>query len=370
MPPGPAGEQYATVTFTYDIDGILHVSAKSSGGDYRERLILNPHLHLTPEEQRRMFGDAIVDHERIVVNDAFKPEDFVHVCTLPSGADFEVNRLAVDCDLLVTEGFIEPTSSPASPAAARASSPASAPRSPSNENHSYKAIASPYSAGRASWKRTQSHEDMVAAARAVNVQFTFNVALDGEKKIIAAFCGDLVESHEKGVEFIRSLSQCPSITGDIVVTSNGGYPLDQNLYQSPKAVATAEACAGEDGVIIMCCSCADGMGGTHFEKLITMGTVDEIDGYLSKIPPKETIPEQWCPQIYARILKKHPVTPGDHLPPPGAGEAGQHDSGLHPRRGPGDRLPDEGQGRQRRRHPRRGGGAGCKGIKGGRYIWL
>ncbi|MFR3972776.1 MAG: hypothetical protein ACLTZH_05700 [Subdoligranulum sp.] len=92
-----------------------------------------------------------------------------------------------------------------------------------------------------------------------------------------------------------------------MVTSNGGYPLDQNLYQSPKAVATAEACAGEDGVIIMCCSCADGMGGTHFEKLITMGTVDEIDGYLSKIPPKETIPEQWCPQIYARILKKHPV---------------------------------------------------------------
>lgn len=41
----------------------------------------------------------------------------------------------------------------------------------------------------------------------------------------------------------------------------------------------------------MCCSCADGMGGTHFEKLITMGTVDEIDGYLFKIPPKETIPE-------------------------------------------------------------------------------
>ena len=66
------------------------------------------HRATTPEEQRRMFGDAIVDHEKIAVNDAFKPEDFVHVCTLPSGADFEVNRLAVDCDLLVTEGFIEP----------------------------------------------------------------------------------------------------------------------------------------------------------------------------------------------------------------------------------------------------------------------
>ena len=53
VPPGPAGEQSAIVTFTYDIDGILHVSAKSSGGDYRERLILNPNLHLSEAEQER-----------------------------------------------------------------------------------------------------------------------------------------------------------------------------------------------------------------------------------------------------------------------------------------------------------------------------
>ena len=49
------------------------------------------------------------------------------------------------------------------------------------------------------------------------------------------------------------------------------------------------------------------MGGTHFEKLIVRGTVDEIDAYLSKIPPKETIPEMWCAQIFSRILKKHRI---------------------------------------------------------------
>ena len=57
----------------------------------------------------------------------------------------------------------------------------------------------------------------------------------------------------------------------------------------------------------MCASCFDGMGGTHFEKLIVQGPVDEIDAYLSKIPPRETIPEQWCAQIYSRILKKYKV---------------------------------------------------------------
>lgn len=264
------------------------------------------HRPTTEEEQRRMFGDGIVDHEKIAINDAFDPSQFVHVCTLPSGADFHVNKLATECDLLVTEGFIEPHFFAGFSGGRKSILPGICSQETVNENHSYKAISSPY-ANTGVLEHNPIHEDMVCAARAVNVQFIFNVALNGEKKVIAAWAGDLEQAHAAGVAFIREWSQCPGITGDIVVTSNGGYPLDQNLYQSPKAVATAEACAGEDGVIIMCCSCADGMGGTHFAKLIKMGTVDEIDGYLSKIPPKETIPEQWCPQIYARILKKHPV---------------------------------------------------------------
>lgn len=264
------------------------------------------HRPTTEQEQRRMFGDNIVDHEKIAINDAFDPTQFVHVCTLPSGADFNVNRLAVECDLLITEGFIEPHFFAGFSGGRKSILPGICSQETVNENHSYKAISSPY-ANTGILEHNPIHEDMVTAARAVNVQFIFNVALNGEKKVIAAWAGDLEQAHAEGVAFIRKWSQCPGITGDIVVTSNGGYPLDQNLYQSPKAVATAEACAGEDGVIIMCCSCADGMGGTHFAKLIKMGTVDEIDGYLSRIPPKQTIPEQWCPQIYARILKKHPV---------------------------------------------------------------
>ena len=264
------------------------------------------HRPTTEEEQRRMFGDAIVDNEKIVVNMAFEPDDFTNMGTLPSGAEFHVNKLATECDLLICEGFIEPHFFAGFSGGRKSILPGICSQETVNENHSYKAIASKYSKTGV-LEHNPIHEDMVYAARLVNVQFILNVALNAEKKVIAAWAGDLEQAHEVGVDFIREWSQCPSITGDIVVTSNGGYPLDQNLYQSPKAVATAEACAGEDGVIIMCCSCADGMGGTHFEKLIQMGTPDEIDAYLSKIPPKETIPEQWCPQIYARILHKHQI---------------------------------------------------------------
>lgn len=264
------------------------------------------HRPTTEEEQRRMFGDPIVDQEHIAVNNAFCEADFVDLGTLPSGAGFYVNRLAAECDLLVTEGFIEPHFFAGFSGGRKSILPGICAEKTVNENHSFKAISSPW-AKTGVLEHNPIHKDMIAAARRVNVQFILNVALGEKKNVVAAFAGDLEEAHAAGVAFIREQSQCPVVKGDIVVTSNGGYPLDQNLYQSPKAVATAEACCAESGVIIMCCSCIDGMGGTNFEKLITLGTPEEIEAYLSQISPDKTIPEQWCPQIYARILKKHKV---------------------------------------------------------------
>ena len=264
------------------------------------------HRPTTEEEQHRMFGDDIVDHEKIAINNAFDPEQFVELCTLPSGAVFQVNKLAAQCDLLVTEGFVEPHFFAGFSGGRKSILPGVCSERTVNENHSYKAVSHPRS-NSGMLKDNPIHADMLCAAKAVNVQFIFNVALDGEKKIVAAWAGDLEKAHEAGVAFIRQWSQCPVVTGDIVVTSNGGYPLDQNLYQSPKAMATAEACAGEDGVIIMCCSCCDGMGGAHFGEILQRGTPDEIDRYLSEIPPQKTIPEQWCAQVCVRVLRKHQV---------------------------------------------------------------
>lgn len=272
------------------------------------------HRPTTQEEQRRMFGDQIVDQERIVVNKAFEQEDFEFVCPLPSGAELWVNKEVLHCDLLLCEGFIEPHFFAGFSGGRKSILPGSCNAATVNENHSYRAISSPLAAA-GILQGNPIHEDMVYAARKVNTQFILNVALNGEKKIIAAFCGDLEQAHQEGVRFVRSLAQCPPVTADIAVTSNGGYPLDQNLYQSPKAVATAQACCREGGVIIMCCACRDGFGGENFQRLITMGTPEEIDAYLSHIPPKDSISEQWCAQIYSRILRRNPVILVSQLDP-------------------------------------------------------
>ena len=280
----------------------------SAAPEARVRILVATGMHRpsTHEELVNKYGEEIVANEEIVMHVATDDSMMKKIGTLPSGGECIINKIAADCDLLLAEGFIEPHFFAGFSGGRKSILPGICNAATVNENHSYKAISSPFSTTGV-LEHNPIHEDMVCAARAVNVQFILNVALNAEKQVIAAFAGDLEQAHEKGVSFVRSLAQCPCTTGDIVITSNGGYPLDQNLYQSPKAVATAEACCREGGVIIMCASCIDGMGGTHFEKLIVKGSVEEIDEYLSKIPPKETIPEQWCAQIYSRILKKHTV---------------------------------------------------------------
>ena len=272
------------------------------------------HRPTTEEEQRRMFGNKIVDQERIVINRAFQQEDFAFVSALPSGAELWVNKEVLNCDLLLCEGFIEPHFFAGFSGGRKSILPGSCNAATVNENHSYRAIASPFATA-GILKGNPIHEDMVYAARKVNTQFILDGALNSRKEIIAAFCGDLEQAHEEGVAFVRSLAQCLPIMGDIVITSNGGYPLDQNLYQSPKAVATAQVCCRERGVIIMCCACRDGIGGENFQRLITYGTPEKIDWLLAAIPPKESISEQWCAQIYARILRKNPVILVSELPP-------------------------------------------------------
>ena len=103
------------------------------------------HRPTTLEEQKRMFGEKIVAEEKIAINDAFDKSAFVHVCGLPSGADFWVNRLAAECDLLLTEGFIEPHFFAGFSGGRKSILPGICSQETVNQNHSFAAIASPFS---------------------------------------------------------------------------------------------------------------------------------------------------------------------------------------------------------------------------------
>ena len=66
------------------------------------------HRGSTREELISKLGREIVEHEHILIHDAFNPSNHVEIGILPSGAPLVVDRPAVDTDLLIAEGFIEP----------------------------------------------------------------------------------------------------------------------------------------------------------------------------------------------------------------------------------------------------------------------
>ena len=158
---------------------------------------------------------------------------------------------------------------------------------------------------------------MLYAAQQAKLAFILNVVINGEKKIIKAFAGNLEQAHAHGCKLVKEIAQVEPIYSDIVITTNGGYPLDQNIYQTVKGMTAAESCVNEGGVIIICSSCADGTGGEFFYKLLADCENAQVAYQkLNDVEPSDTEFDQWEAQILARILcKAHVIIVSEHCDP-------------------------------------------------------
>lgn len=260
------------------------------------------HRATTKEELRGKFGDHIMDNEKIYVHDCEDASMIVQLGTLPSGGDITVNRIAKDADLLVAEGFIEPHFFAGYSGGRKSVFPGCCSRETVMYNHNAEFIDSSR-ARTGVLEGNPIHQDMVAAARQLKLVFICNVIINADKKVIHAVAGDLVEAHEDGVRFLNGFCKVPRVEADIVCTSNGGYPLDQNIYQAVKSMTAAEACVRKGGVIIVSSQSSDGVGGDSFYRTFKEEASEQklMDRFL-QTPKEKTIADQWQSQIFARVL--------------------------------------------------------------------
>ena len=265
------------------------------------------HRPTTTAELEAKLGPEIAGREKIVVHDAFDPDTNVDIGVLPSGARLVIDRAAVETDLLISEGFIEPHFFAGFSGGRKSVLPGVCDKTTVLGNHCGAFIGSPF-ARTGILEGNPLHRDMVAAAELAKLQFIVNVVINDEKKTVAAFAGDFRQAHEAGVAFLRPYCQVKAVPGDIVITSNGGAPLDQNIYQSVKGLTAAEASAKEGAVLIMCADLADGTGGEGFyQSLKNCESPAAHFAQCVSTPQDQTIPDQWESQILARILMKHRV---------------------------------------------------------------
>ncbi len=260
------------------------------------------HRGTTRDELVSKFGSEIVENENIYIHDCDEREMLVNIGTLPSGGMCEINKIAYDADLLVAEGFIEPHFFAGFSGGRKSVLPGICARGTVLANHCSEFIANP-SCRTGILENNPMHEDMLWAAKKAKLAYIVNVVLNADKKIIFATAGDSERAHKKGTDFISSLCGVTSKEADVVITTNGGYPLDQNAYQAVKGMTAAEATVKKDGVIIMLADSSDGVGGNHFYKQLSEESDinKTMESFLAR-SRGETVPDQWQTQVLLRVL--------------------------------------------------------------------
>lgn len=265
------------------------------------------HRATTKAELIAKLGREIVEREHIVIHDSSDETSLVEAGTLPSGGKFIVNRLATESDLVVAEGFIEPHFFAGFSGGRKSILPGIVSRETVLANHCAEFIDSPY-ARAGNLENNPVHRDMLYAAKTAKLAFIVNVVIDQRKRIVHAVAGHFEQAHLSGCEWLNRFCRVTVPVSDIVITSNGGHPLDQNVYQAVKGMTAAEAVCRPGGVIIMVGSCTDGHGGESFHRnLAEAKSPRKLLEKVRGVPRDRTEPDQWEFQILARILETHTV---------------------------------------------------------------
>ena len=262
------------------------------------------HRETSKEELIGKLGEDIVRNERIVVHDGHIPENNVEIGILPSGSHLVIDRVAYETELLVSEGFIEPHMFAGFSGGRKSVLPGICDARTIRANHCGKIIADPRSRI-GNLDGNPINLDMETAAGMAKLAFIVNVIIDANKKTVAAFAGHYIKAHRAGCELLRKYCEVDPIPADIVISTNGGAPLDQNLYQTAKGLIPGEAMVKQGGSIILCAEMADGIGGELFRK--QMKSFSDPEKYFNDmiaVPQYETELDQWESQIMARIMMK------------------------------------------------------------------
>jgi nickel-dependent lactate racemase len=273
---------------------------------------LGTHRQQTDAELRALLGidddgRATVDRFRCLQHDAWDDGQLVPVTTTARGSAVRLNRAVVEADLVIFTGFIEPHFFAGFSGGPKGALPALAGHESVFTNHGFEMIG----AEAATWGVTRGNpiwDEMLEVALCLEPLFLLNVTLNATGEITGVFCGDLQAAHAEGCARVGETAMVPVAEPyDVVLTTNSGYPLDQNLYQTVKGMKAAAGIVRNGGAIVMAAACADGLPdhGRYAELLAAAGTPERVLQQVAA--PGFSAHDQWQVQVQAQIQQRADV---------------------------------------------------------------
>jgi len=275
---------------------------------------LGTHRPNTRAELERLLTPAVVRNYRVLNHEAGNPDTLVQFGTTRDGAPALLNRHFVEAAVRIVTGFIEPHFFAGFSGGPKGIMPGLAGLPTVLSNHGVSHINDP----QAAFGVTQGNpiwEEMRDIALRPGPSFLLNVSLNEQRQITGVFAGDLIAAHQAGCDFVRqsAMQRCEA-PFDVVVTTNGGYPLDQNLYQAVKGMSAGARILKPGGALIVAAECREGTpANCNFDQLLR--SVAGPEDLLARLAaPGFSWPEQWQAQIQALIQRRARIWVHSSLP--------------------------------------------------------
>jgi nickel-dependent lactate racemase len=261
----------------------------------------------TPEELATMIGTSVFGRYRVVNHNSHDPATLKSAGRTKDGRQVLLDKEYLEADKRIVLGFIEPHFMAGFSGGYKGIFPAIADIDSIMHYHRAEVIGHPKS----TWgvlEGNPTQDQIRNNGSLLPLDFCINVTLNRHRQITRYFCGEVYSAHSAGCEFSKStvMIPCPR-PFPIVVTTNSGYPLDQNLYQAVKGMSAASQIIEEGGLIVAASKCNDGFPAHgNFKKLLFAHDSPEalLDAILA---PGFSLHDQWEAQLLALIRLKSRV---------------------------------------------------------------
>lgn len=276
------------------------------------------HRGNTPAELEAMVGPEVVRRYRIVNHTAHDPNTLAVAGQTDDGRTISMTREYVEADRRIVLGLIEPHFMAGFSGGYKGIFPALADIDAILHYHRAAVIADPKS----TWGVLEGNPTQGQIRRngaLIPLDFCINVTVNRKRQITGYFCGDPLEAHQRGCLFARETAMvaCPE-PFPIVVTTNGGYPLDQNLYQSVKGMSAAAQIVADDGYVLTAARCNDGFPAHGNFRTLLYGHATPQAILDTVLTPGFSLFDQWEAQMLAMVLVRaraglHSEIPADDV---------------------------------------------------------
>jgi lactate racemase len=263
------------------------------------------HRGNTEDEHISMLGKDVVAAVEVTNHDARDESSLAWLGEHGNRVPVWLNRRWLEADVRIATGFTEPHFFAGFSGGPKLVAPGLAGLETTLVLHDASRIGHP----NARWGVVEGnpvHDDVRAVVAACGkVDFALDVVLSGEKRVARAFAGELFAMHRAACSVAKETAMCPVPRRfRVVLTSNAGFPLDQNLYQSVKGMSAAAQVVEPGGTIICAAECRDGFpdhGSYHSELTSAPSPQALLDAIAMR---KETVADQWQIQIQAGIQSR------------------------------------------------------------------